>query len=198
MAIKLIVGLGNPGINYKNTKHNAGFWVVESIAKELNVSLNQRKFNASFIQGKINDVGFLLVKPLTYMNLSGNAVRSFVDYFKIPLADILIIFDDVHLKLGSIRIRKFGSAGGHNGLRSIIKDLGTLDIARLRFGVNAAMPGVDLAKYVLSGFVNKDDELTAQKTIELAKNAALSWLEKDIDFAMNKFNTKGRENSDDE
>ncbi|MBU1042987.1 MAG: aminoacyl-tRNA hydrolase [Candidatus Omnitrophica bacterium] len=198
MARKLIVGLGNPGANYKNTKHNAGFWVVEAIAKELDVSVNQRKFNSLWAQGKIDNISFILVKPLTYMNLSGNAVRNFIDYFKIDLSDVLIIFDDVHLKLGTIRIRKFGSAGGHNGLRSIIKDLGTSEVSRLRFGVNAAMPGVDLAKYVLSGFSNKEDEQIAKVTVEQAKNAAMSWLENDINFAMNKFNTKGRENSDDE
>ncbi len=198
MVRKLIVGLGNPGANYKNTKHNAGFWVVEAIAKELGLSFNQRKFNSQWAQGKIDDKNFILAKPLTYMNLSGNAVRRFVDYFKIDLSDILIIFDDVHLNLGSIRIRKTGSAGGHNGLRSIIKDLGSLEISRLRFGVNGANPGVDLAKYVLSGFGNKEDEQRAKLTIEKARDAGIIWLEKDINFAMNKFNTKGRENSDNE
>ncbi|MFH1062586.1 MAG: aminoacyl-tRNA hydrolase [Candidatus Omnitrophota bacterium] len=198
MAIKLIVGLGNPGANYKNTKHNAGFWVVEAIAKELDISLNQRKFNSQWAQGKYCNSSFILAKPLTYMNLSGNAVRSFVDYFKISLTDILIIFDDAHLKLGTIRIRKSGSAGGHNGLRSIIKELGTSDIARLRFGVSSGAPGIDLSNYVLSGFSNKADEQIAKETVAEAKNAGLSWMEKDIDFAMNTFNPKRRENSDDE
>jgi peptidyl-tRNA hydrolase, PTH1 family len=198
MAIKLIVGLGNPGANYKNTKHNAGFWIVEAIAEELGISFNQRKFNSQWVQSKYCENNFILAKPLTYMNLSGNAVRSFVDYFKINLTDILIIFDDVNLNLGTIRIRKSGSAGGHNGLDSIIKCLGTSDIARLRFGVNAANPGIDLAKYVLSGFTNKDDVQKAKETVDEAKNAALIWLERDTNFAMNKFNTKRRENSDDE
>jgi peptidyl-tRNA hydrolase, PTH1 family len=197
MAMKLIVGLGNPGENYKHTKHNAGFWVVEAIAKELDVSFNQRKFNSQWAQGKIENNSFILAKPLTYMNLSGNAVRSFVDYFKIALSDILIVFDDVHIELGTIRIRKSGSAGGHNGLRSIINDLGTSDIARLRFGVSCSVPGRDLSDYVLSGF-NKADEQIAKQMVIVAKDAGLSWLEKDIDFAMNKFNPKRRENSDDE
>lgn len=197
MARKLIVGLGNPGANYKNTKHNAGFWVVEAIAKELDLSFNQRKFNSKWTQGRLENNSFILAKPLTYMNLSGIAVRSFVDYFKIDLSDILIIFDDVHLNLGGIRIRKSGSAGGHNGLRSIIKDLGTSEISRLRFGVNAAMPGVDLAKYVLSGF-NKEDDKVAKLTIAKSRDAAITWLKQDINVAMNKFNKKGRENLDNE
>jgi PTH1 family peptidyl-tRNA hydrolase len=199
MAMKLIVGLGNPGSDYKNTKHNAGFWIIQAVAKDLSISFSKRKFNALIGQGKIKNNSFLLVKPLTYMNLSGKSVRNFADYFKIDLKDILVVFDDVSLELGTIRMRKSGSAGGHNGLKSIIGHMGSSNIARLRFGIKVKENGErDLSRYVLSGFNSQDDKNLAGKTVEIAKQAVISWLKHDIDYAMNRFNSKRRENPENE
>ena len=192
MSMKLIVGLGNPGTDYKSTKHNAGFWVVDSVAENLGISFNKRKFNAQFGQGKYKSKGFIIIKPLTYMNRSGDAVVNFVNYFKIDNSDILVIFDDVSLPLGTIRLRQTGSAGGHNGLRSIINVLGSTNLDRLRFGIKTdSHPERDLSKYVLSGFAEEDDREIAKDTIVRSKEAVLVWMDKGIDFAMNSFNEKG-------
>ena len=153
--MKLIVGLGNPGLRYKKTKHNAGFWVIDGLAKEYDVKFNKRKFNALWGQLNLNNENIILAKPQTYMNLSGNSVRGFADYFNIDPDDILIVFDDIHLALGIIRLRQEGSAGGHNGLKSVISCLGTKQIPRLRMGVQTEHDVGNLADYVLSSFKDK-------------------------------------------
>ncbi len=196
--MKLIVGLGNPGLCYKNTKHNAGFWVLDKVAQAFKVSFNKRKFNALWAQGKYKGKSFIIVKPLTYMNLSGSSVRRFVDYFKISADDILIIFDDVSLKLGEIRLRAKGGAGGHNGMRSVIDALGTNNFARLRFGIDGSKTRGDLSKYVLSAFKSKEEVQVKDRTVELAVEAVLDWFNKDINFAMNRHNERRREISNHE
>lgn len=196
--MKLIVGLGNPGLCYKNTKHNAGFWVIEKTARIFKSTFNKRKFNARWAQGKYRNKAFLLVKPLTYMNRSGNTVRSFADYFKITHDNILIIYDDISLTLGNIRLKAKGGAGGHNGMRSIIDTLKTNDFARLRFGIDAQRAHKDLSKYVLSTFKAKEDVKLKDQTVELAADAVLDWFIKDINFAMNRHNERRREISNHE
>lgn len=191
--MKLIVGLGNPGLRYKNTKHNAGFWVIEKIAKEENIPFNKRKFNARYGQGKISNKSCLLLEPLTFMNLSGQAVRGFLSYFKISLKDILIILDDINLNLGEIRLRGSGTSGGHQGLNSIIELLGTEDIARLRLGIKTQEEIADLAKYVLCPFSKKEDRLEVEQMIKRAKEAVIVWVEDGVVSAMNTFNKKRRE-----
>ncbi|MBU4477726.1 MAG: aminoacyl-tRNA hydrolase [Candidatus Omnitrophica bacterium] len=190
-GMKLIVGLGNPGPRYKNTKHNAGFWVIDHIAGELGITCNKRSFNAQWAQGSYNRKNILLIKPLTFMNLSGRAVKSFADYFKISFLDILLVFDDVDLCLGTVRLRAGGGAGGHNGVRSVLESLGTETISRVRLGIRTEPEIHELAGYVLSEFRTKEDNLTAKTMVATAAEAVLCWLEKDIDFAMNRYNKKG-------
>ncbi len=190
--MKLIVGLGNPGLCYKNTRHNAGFWVLDKVARVFKGTFNKRKFNARWAQGKYKNRSFIIVKPLTYMNLSGSTVKNFADYFKVRHEDILIIFDDISLKLGSIRFKPQGGAGGHNGMRSVIDALRTDKIARLRFGIDTEKEHKDLSRYVLSAFKAKEDVLIKDKTVELAAEAVLDWFNKDINFAMNRHNERRR------
>ncbi len=189
--MKLIVGLGNSGLIYKNTKHNAGFWVAESIAQKLEVSLNKRAFNSQFGQGNYKGQAFIIAKPLTYMNKSGKAVKNLIDYFKIPLENLLIIFDDVDLKLGAVRLRLSGSAGSHNGMRSVIEYLRDNKVARMRLGIKTEASYKDLSGYVLSGFRTKEDAAVSREMVETAKEAGLCWIENGIDSAMNRFNKKG-------
>ena len=194
--MKLIVGLGNPGLCYKHTRHNAGFWVVEKVLRTFKTPFSKRKFNARWAQGEHNRKPFILMKPLTFMNLSGQPVSNFVNYFKIPLENILIIFDDVGLQLGTIRLRPSGGAGGHNGMRSIIQSLGTDDFARLRFGIQTQTKYNDLAKYVLSSFKDKSQAQIRDETVDLAEEAVLCWFDKGLTYAMNGYNVKRRKGSD--
>ncbi len=196
--MKLIVGLGNPDFCYKNTKHNAGFWVLDKVAEFFKATFNKRKFNSRWAQGKYKNKVFILVKPLTYMNLSGNTVRGFADYFKVTLDDILIVYDDISLKLGDIRLKSQGGAGGHNGMRSIIETLGKKDFSRLRFGIDNQKEHKELSKYVLSAFKVKEEVKMKNETVELAAEAVLDWFIKDIDFAMNRHNERRREISNHE
>jgi len=196
--MKLIVGLGNPGLRYRNTKHNAGFWVIEKVAEQLDVSLRKRKFNTVWGQGRFRGRNFIAAKPLTFMNLSGGAVKAFVDYFKLSPSNILIVFDDVYLKVGTIRLRAAGTAGGHNGMRSVIDNLQTDNIPRLRIGVSSGVGNRHLSKYVLSAFKRKKDIALMDEAVETARDAVLCWLDKGIAAAMNTYNKKGRTISDHE
>ena len=186
--MKLIVGLGNPGLRYKKTKHNAGFWVIDGLAKKFDIKFQKRKFNALWVQTIINGENIILAKPQTYMNLSGNSVRSFADYFNIASNDILVVFDDIHLALGTIRLRPEGSAGGHNGLSSVITCMGTKDIPRLRMGVKTEHNVGNLADYVLSSFNDKNAQKLAKDMVNLAEQAVEDWIEKGITFVMNNYN----------
>jgi len=193
--MKLIVGLGNPGLRYKKTKHNAGYWAIDSIAEQEAITLNKRKFNAQWAKAEYRGKKFIITKPLTFMNLSGNSVKSFVDYFKIDCKDLLVIYDDINLKLGHIRLKPSGGAGGHNGLISVIECLGTNNFARLRLGINTKDKITDLSAYVLSNFKHKQDYQLAKEAVENSKQAAFCWLDKGIVLAMNRFNNKKEEGS---
>ena len=133
--MKLIVGLGNPGNEYKNTRHNLGFQAIDFLANKLNLELKSEKFKGLYTTGIYLNQKVILLKPLTYINNSGECIREFVNYFRIPLANILIVYDDLTLPLGTFRYRQQGSSGGHNGVKSIIKCLGTQKIKRLKIGV---------------------------------------------------------------
>ncbi|MDD5747337.1 MAG: aminoacyl-tRNA hydrolase [Candidatus Omnitrophica bacterium] len=196
--MKLIVGLGNPGLRYRHTKHNAGFWVIEQVAKQLKVLCNKRSFNAHWGQGRFQSENIMLVKPQTFMNLSGQSVARFSEYYKVSPDDILVVFDDIHIPLGMVRIRAEGSAGGHNGMRSVIECLGTDVIARVRLGIGTDERGADLSSYVLSRFKHDEENSCAKAMVETASEAVVCWLEKGIAFAMNRYNNRGRENSDHE
>ncbi|MFC1567197.1 aminoacyl-tRNA hydrolase [bacterium] len=185
--LKLIVGLGNPGEKYSTTRHNIGFNVVDSYAESVNVSFKGFQ-TCTFVSQKIqtHDNSLILVKPITYMNKSGYAVRKLIDYYKIQTNNVLIIVDDVNLPLGKMRFRSKGSAGGHNGLKSIIEHLGTQDFARLRLGVGSEK-NKNLEHFVLSDF-SKMEKPVAHDLIIKAMNAIDTWLQHDAYKAMNIIN----------
>ena len=184
----MVVGLGNPGDKYRNTRHNAGFMAIDYILKEKNIHSKKVKHHAEIFETTIAQKRVLLVKPLTYMNLSGDAVDEISSYYKIPCENIIIVVDDISLPAGKLRIRRKGSAGGHNGLKDIIFKIGTDTFPRIKIGVNPKPNNWILADWVLSTFSN--DEL--KKIDSSIKNTyqALELIISDkIDSAMNKFNS---------
>lgn len=184
----LIVGLGNPGAPYEGTRHNIGFRVVKAFAAKHGISfrLSIARLKGSLGEGKIDGKKTLLLLPLTYMNESGQSVKMCIDYYKIPLDQLLIVADDVALDFGALRLRKKGSYGGHNGLGSIEQYLGTQDYPRLRIGVgdNKEEP---LADYVLSRFTNEEEQELSE-VIERSVFAIETWVTQGIELAMNKIN----------
>ncbi|MEA3328182.1 MAG: aminoacyl-tRNA hydrolase [Candidatus Omnitrophota bacterium] len=185
--MKLIIGLGNPGIRYRWTRHNMGFRVVEGLAKKHRISLTRKKFKSVFGNGFIGEEKVTIVKPLRYVNLSGREIKSFIDWLKPELNDIIVICDDLNLELGRIRIRQAGSAGGHNGLRSIIDCLGTSRFPRLRIGIARGKIRMDLSSYVLDKFKKKDKPVV-KETVGRAAEAVEIAVKEGLVSAMNKFN----------
>ncbi len=183
----LIAGLGNPEAKYDKTRHNIGFRLVEALADRHGISIDNKQHKGLIGKGTINGQKVILVKPLTYMNLSGECIRAAADYYKIDIEDVIILFDDISLDVGKLRIRKKGSAGGHNGIKSIIAHLGSDNFPRLKFGVGDKPKGMDLADYVLGRF-SKEDEAIAVQGIDKACEAVECMLEESIDSAMNKYN----------
>ena len=181
----LIVGLGNPGSQYEDTRHNIGFKVVDNIAKEYNIEVNRQKFKGICGEGFINGEKVILLKPTTYMNLSGESIREVVDFYKLSNEDVLVIYDDISLDVGRLRIRDKGSAGGHNGIKSIITHLGTDVFPRIKVGVG--QPNVDLVNYVLGKFTKEEMEVLSE-SIEASTKATKEIISDDIKTAMNKFN----------
>ena len=185
--MKIIAGLGNPTDQYKGTRHNVGFMAIDRIAEENRIAINQHKFKAMVGLGFIGGERVLLVKPLTYMNLSGESIRPAVDFYKVDMEDILVIYDDISLDPGMVRIRKKGSAGGHNGMKSIIKHLGGDTFPRIRVGIGGERhPGMDLADYVLGHFSKEEQELLDTALDNVTKAAELI-VQGDIAEAMNKY-----------
>ena len=184
----LIVGLGNPGEKYENTRHNVGFQVVDTLAERQNAPIQKLKFKALTNLLTISWEKVLVMKPVTYMNLSGEAVRPAADFYKIPPERVLVISDDTALAAGRLRIRQKGSAGGHNGLKSIIQHLGSDQFPRIRVGVGEKPhPDYDLADWVLGKFQGEDKKIMEQ-AVEWAADAVECLLREGIDRAMNRFN----------
>ncbi len=184
----LVVFLGNPGLKYTDTRHNAGFMTGDALAKSLGVSINRARFQALVGECTIGQERVLLMKPQTYMNLSGDAVIQAVNFYKIPPEHVLVISDEISLPIGRLRVRTKGSAGGHNGLKSLIARLGTEDFPRIRLGVGAPPhPDYDMADWVLSSFRNQDAEDMA-KAVSRAAEAVVCYITEGPDKAMNKFN----------
>ncbi|MCR5541574.1 MAG: aminoacyl-tRNA hydrolase [Ruminococcus sp.] len=184
----IIVGLGNPGIQYEGTRHNAGFITIEALEKKLGFSCDRHKFKAKVGNTVIGGKSCLVMKPETFMNLSGDAVSEAMDFYKIPLENVIVIFDDISLDVGQMRIRRKGSAGGHNGIKSIIAQCDGENFPRIKLGVGKKPnPAYDLAKWVLSKFSEED-----RKKLDGAAEKACSALELMVqgktDEAMNKFN----------
>ena len=184
----LIVGLGNPGKDYERTRHNCGFRAIDILAQSLGCKIDKGKFQGLYGQVNYSGVKLYLLKPQTYMNLSGRSVLQLSAYFNIPPQRIIVLFDDISLPPGKIRIRKDGSAGGHNGIKSIIQELGSQDFPRVKIGVGAkAHPEQDLADWVLSGF-SKDEEKALVSALENAAEASVMIINKGVEAAANKFN----------
>ena len=190
----VIVGLGNPDDKYQGTRHNVGFDVIDLLAEKYNIAVDTKKHRAYIGKGIIGGQKVILAKPQTYMNLSGESVRSLVEYYKVdPETELLIIFDDISLDVGQLRIRKKGSAGGHNGIKNIIANLGTSVFQRIKVGVGEKPNGYDLADYVLGRFSKEERELI-KEGFECAAEAVAMITAGEIDQAMNKYNRKRKDN----
>ena len=183
----VVVGLGNPGKQYDKTRHNVGFDVLYILAEEYGISVSKIKHKALIGEGRVGTEKVLLVKPQTYMNLSGETLIDIYNYYKVHPENIVVIYDDIDLDIGKIRIRKKGSAGTHNGMRSIIKCLGLSDFPRIRVGVSKPMKGQDLADFVLSRF-RKEEADDLATGLDKAYRAVDCMIRENIDMAMNKYN----------
>ena len=184
----LIVGLGNPGREYEKTRHNVGFRCLDIIADQLNVKVDKLKFQGLYNQVNYKGSKIFLLKPQTYMNLSGRSVLQLSAYFNIPPQRIIVMFDDISLEPGRLRVRANGSAGGHNGIKSIIAEVGSQDFPRVKIGVGGkAHPNQDLADHVLSGFSAKEEK-DLQSALERAVDAALMIMDKGVAESANRYN----------
>ncbi|MDD6631327.1 MAG: aminoacyl-tRNA hydrolase [Agathobacter sp.] len=186
----VIVGLGNPEKKYEGTRHNIGFAVIDALADKYNISIKDKKHKALCGTGVIEGVKVMLVKPLTYMNLSGDSVADVMNFYKLdPEEDMLVVYDDISLAPGNIRVRKKGSAGGHNGIKSIIARCGTQNFMRVRVGVGEKPEGWDLADHVLGHFSDEDSRLV-REAVDDAIGAIVMMSRGDVDQAMNNYNAK--------
>ncbi len=189
----VIVGLGNPGKKYENTRHNVGFMAIDALAEKYGISMSEKKHKAICGTGVIEGVKVLLVKPQTYMNLSGESVGEVMNFYKLdPEEDMMVIFDDISLAPGNIRIRKKGSAGGHNGIKSLIAHMGTQAFMRIKIGVGEKPSGWDLADYVLGHF-SEDDTVKIKEIMPDVINATVLMAQGDVQKAMNDYNAKKQE-----
>jgi PTH1 family peptidyl-tRNA hydrolase len=185
--MKMIVGLGNPGDEYADTRHNTGFKVIDSLAETVGIKVKRRKFGARFELAEFADKKLILLKPWQFMNRSGQAVATAAGFYKINIRDLMVVTDDMDLEPGRIRLRYKGSAGGHNGLADIIQKLGTNEFSRCRVGIGRSAYA-DTVGYVLDK-PHEDEKKVLAEAIERARNAVLCWIEYGIETAMNKFNS---------
>ncbi|MEG6617171.1 aminoacyl-tRNA hydrolase [Peptococcaceae bacterium 1198_IL3148] len=183
--MKMIVGLGNPGPEYAKTRHNVGFMLVDKLAESLKVTVNKSKNKALIGETQMGQEKILLVKPQTYMNLSGEAVGALARWYKLTATDIIVIYDDMDLPLGKLRIRPAGGSGGHNGMKSIIAALGTEAFPRMRIGIGKNQ--ANSINHVLGKF-NAEEMATIDATIEQTMQAVQTWVRQDINASMNKYN----------
>ena len=187
--MKLIVGLGNPGRRYEGTRHNVGFDVVDLLARRHGAAWEAAPRGVEALVGRWRQADSVLAKPLTYMNLSGAAVIGLLQFYKIEPADVLVLVDEVHLELGRLRIRRSGSAGGHNGLKSIIASLGSMEFARLRIGIGRGDDRRDLADHVLARF-DADERSTVAEMVDRSADAVELFVAEGIGPVMNRYNRK--------
>ena len=188
----IIAGLGNPGKEYENTRHNAGFMVMDALAEKIGADISEKKHKALCGKSVIGGEKVILMKPQTYMNSSGESIRAAADYYKVDPEDILIVYDDISLAPGQLRIRAKGSAGGHNGIKNIIAMTGTQNFMRIKVGVGEKPKGWDLADYVLGRFDNAD-RAKVEEAIRHAMDAAVLMMQGDVDKAMNDYNSRKQE-----
>lgn len=185
----VVVGLGNPGKKYEMTRHNVGFNTIDFLADKLNVRVDKIKHKALCGEGNIGNEKVLLVKPQTFMNLSGESVLEIQRYYKVPLSNIIVIYDDLDLPVGKVRIKKKGSAGTHNGMRSILHLIQSEDFPRIRIGIGMPQDKSQLINYVVGDF-SKAERALINEAIELSAEAVLEIIRSNADSAMNKFNKK--------
>ena len=183
--MKIIIGLGNIGREYENTRHNAGFMAIDKLAQMLEMDFNQEKFSAYFSKKKIDGEDIILLKPTTYMNLSGDSIREVANFYKLSNEEIIVLYDDISLAVGRLRVREKGSHGGHNGIKSIIANLATDVFPRVKIGVGA--PKGDLVSHVLGKFSKEENEVL-DKTLRAVTEAVEIMIDKDTKEAMNKCN----------
>lgn len=183
----LIIGLGNPESDYANTRHNMGFNVINKLAEKYNIEVKKNKFKALFGSGEMEGQKVILVKPQTFMNLSGEAVAQFVNFYKVQDEKILVIYDDVDTEPGKIRIRKFGSAGTHNGMKSIVQCLSTDKFPRIRVGIGKPHGFKDMIAHVIGG-IEEEEKQILEEGVNKAKEAVIEIMKNNLDLAMNKYN----------
>ena len=188
----LIAGLGNPSRTYEGTRHNIGFTMIDAIGNKFGIDVTTKKHKALVGRGIIDGMRVILAKPQTYMNLSGESIREIADFYKIEPENIIIIYDDISLDVGQLRIRKKGSAGGHNGIKNIIAHLGTQEFPRIKVGIGNKPEGWDLADYVLSKY-SKAEQEALEEASEGVIGAVKLMLMDDIEAAMNKYNANKRD-----
>jgi len=188
--MKIIVGLGNPGFTYRRTRHNLGFMVANLVAEQRGIRFHRGRWKCAVGEGSIGREKVVLVRPLTFMNASGECVAAVVKHYQSDLRDLLVVCDDVALDLGRLRVRRAGSAGGHNGLRSIIHLLHSQEFARLRLGVGEPPEGMDMMSYVLSPFRRREWP-TVHEVLDRAAQAVETWIYYGAEEAMNRFNQSG-------
>ena len=185
----LVVGLGNPGNQSENTRHNVGFLTVDILAKKLNISVKKLKFKSLYGETRLNTEKLILIKPQTFMNNSGASVREWVNFYKVPPENLIVIQDDIDIPFATLRLRQKGSAGTHNGMKSIIYQIQKDNFPRVKIGVGQKNGQMDLADFVLSGFV-KEEQKTIEEAILLAADAVLDIVKNGIEHAMNRYNMR--------
>ncbi len=191
ISMHIIVGLGNPTEEYKNTRHNAGFMCIDRIAKDYDIDVIEKKHKALIGKGYIDGEKVILVKSLTYMNLSGECVRAVLDYYKLDNDSLIVLYDDIDLEVGRLRIRPKGSAGGHNGIKNIILHTGSDVFKRVRVGVGAKPEKGDLVNHVLGRF-DADDAKVIEETLKKVSEAVALLVHDETEMAMNRFNTSAK------
>lgn len=183
----LIVGLGNPEQDYSNTRHNMGFNTINKLAKQYDIAVTKNKFKGLYGSGIIEGEKVLLLKPQTFMNLSGQSIKEIIQFYKIDIEQIIIIYDDIDIEPGIIKIRKTGGPGTHNGMKSVVHELNTQNFKRIRIGIGMPEEKEDLIEYVI-GAIPEEDKEKLDKGTELAKEATIEIIKSGIDIAMNKYN----------
>ena len=184
----LIVGLGNPEQEYANTRHNMGFDTVNKLAKDYNIEINRHKFKGLYGKGIIEKNEVIILKPQTYMNLSGESIIEIMDYYKIELEDLIIVYDDIDVEPGMIKIRKKGGAGSHNGMKSVIENIQSQEFVRIRVGIGAPEDKRNMISYVIGKNVSEEDKKMLEEGTDKAKEAIIEIIKNGVDSAMNKFN----------
>lgn len=187
--MKIIAGLGNPGAEYAHTKHNVGFMLVDALAEELGIDAWREKFNALVAEGRIGAEKVLLVKPLTYMNESGRALAPLLDWYKLAPEELIVVHDDMDIAVGTIRLRRKGSAGGHNGIKSLLAHIGSQEFSRVRIGIGRPLPGWTVVRHVLAPF-SAEDGPKVHEAIAYLLPAVECIVTDGIDMAMNRYNPR--------